>query len=207
MCFDLTGQDWHYPPPIGTNSNKGKKSPPHATASRWAALVSAVDEYISVYSGLNTNSRLSVVTWGSETDGFPAVYLDGPLGTPPGDIHGLLAARGANVMLGGTNLAAGIDEGVAVLTGPNSRPLAKKVLIVMTDGQWNEGRDPREAARDAHAAGIAIHTVTFLPGAQQDTMIEIAAITGGKHYYADNATALRAAFRELALQLPVVLTQ
>ena len=52
-----------------------------------------------------------------------------------------------------------------------------------------------------------VHTVTFLPGAQQTAMVEIATITGGRHYYAQNAAELEAAFRELAFMMPVLLTE
>jgi hypothetical protein len=205
MCFDLSGVDFRYPPPI--RYLQGLNSPPHPTGSRWAALVGAVDEFVDVYSGLDTDSRLAMVTWATREGNSPEVSLDAPLGTPPANLHGLLAARGSRPMLGGTNISAGIERGVEVLTGPGTRPLSKKILIVMTDGEWNAGRDPVEAARDAHEEGIIIHTITFLPGARQDEMVEVAAVTGGKHFYADDAAALREAFRYLALTLPVVLTQ
>ena len=46
-------------------------------------------------------------------------------------------------------MTAGIDAGVAVLTGTGSNALADKVMILMTDGEWNVGRDPILAAQDA----------------------------------------------------------
>jgi Mg-chelatase subunit ChlD len=138
---------------------------------------------------------------------FEAVYLDVPLTEDYARINAVIRSRGSQVMLGGTNLGAGMDQAVAVLTAPDIRPLAHKIMIVMTDGQWNAGRDPVECAQDAKNAGIVVHTVTFLPGADQADMKEVAQITGGKHYHADDAESLSEAFRELALTLPVVLIQ
>jgi Ca-activated chloride channel homolog len=67
----------------------------------------------------------------------------------------------------------------------------------MTDGQWNVGRDPIEAAKDARDAGIVVHTVSMLTGYQPD-LATIAEITGGKYYRTSNAQELSDAFRELA---------
>ena len=43
---------------------------------------------------------------------------------------------------GGTNLSAGLDRAVQILTGTNGRVLSDKIIILLTDGQWNAGRDP-----------------------------------------------------------------
>ncbi len=61
--------------------------------------------------------------------------------------------------MGGTNLSAGLDNAVAVLSGANSNRFSSKVVVLLTDGQWNQGRDPTAAAYDARAAGIIVHCV------------------------------------------------
>ena len=110
-------------------------------------------------------------------------------------------------MIGATNLAAGLDEARQHITNPRaSSSSANKTIILMTDGQWNTGRHPYAAARDCLAAGVTVHTVTFLPGSDQRTMQEIARITGGRFFHATNEAQLRETFRELARSLPVVLT-
>ena len=106
---------------------------------------------------------------------------------------------------GGTNMSAGIDLGVSVLTGTNGRPLSNKILILLTDGQWNDGRDPVEAAEDAANAGITIHCVSMLT-ATQTTLTQVASITGGQYYATNNSTQLQQAFRDIAKSLPIVLT-
>ncbi len=44
-------------------------------------------------------------------------------------------------------------------------------------------------------------------GADQSQMQNVATATSGNHYHAPDAAALEAAFREIALTLPVVLTE
>ena len=48
--------------------------------------------------------------------------------------------------------------------------------------------------------------ITFLPDAASADMVQVAQMTGGKHYHANNEAELIAAFQELARTLPVVLT-
>ena len=79
-------------------------------------------------------------------------------------------------------------------------------MVLLTDGIYNRGRDPRLAAQDAADAGVIIHTVTFSDAAEQQAMIDVAAATGGNHYHAPDAATLDAIFREIALTLPVLLT-
>ena len=99
---------------------------------------------------------------------------------------------------GGTNISAGIDEGVGVLLGNRSRHNAFKTMIVMTDGQYNSGRHPSIAASDAADQGIEVFTVTFGSGADQNTMIQTAENGNGKHFHAPNGDALEEIFREIA---------
>ena len=217
MCFDDSGTSWSYP--SGTPTDPDEVAyPPHASLSRWAQLVTAVDLFVDITKISSVPPEVALVTWGSDigTNTYEyqvtgetevAVARDVDLTTDLEQISTALASRSAKVMLGGTNLSAGIDEGVAVLTGPGTKPLAQKTMVVMTDGQWNQGRDPLLAAQDALAAGVTIHTVTFLDQADQTTMISVATITGGSHYHAANQEELEEAFEKLAVSLPVALTE
>ena len=120
-------------------------------------------------------------------------------------IESSLATLTANPIGGGTNLSSGLDRAVAVLTGTNGRSLSNKVVILMTDGQWNAGRNPVEAAQDAANAGITVHCVSMLTATQSD-LTQVAQITGGQYYATQNAVQLKQAFEDLAKQLPIVLT-
>lgn len=217
MCFDLSGVDWVYPP--GTPGPPSSvQFAPHPTKSRWAALTGAVDSYLDIVSKTAPTPRVALVTWASDItkDSLEyqltglvssAVSFDLQLLTDMKQISQLVHGRSQNPMLGGTNMAGGIDAGVQVLTATNVRPLAVKTMILMTDGLWNRGRNPVEAAQDAKAKGIIIHVVSLLPNADSPDLDQIASITGGRRYRANNAAELKAAFEEIARTAPVMLTQ
>lgn len=215
MCFDESGVDWSYPD--GSSGTSAYLAPPHSTGSRWAKLARAIETFISTLGTVQYPPQVALVTWAStfsqtsfETQQtgiiWNAVERDVSLGQSFEAIQNVIDRRGGNPMLGGTNLSAGIDEAAQLLSSQGS-PDARKAMIVMTDGQWNRGRDPLEAALDAKALGIAIHTITFLDKADQSTMEQVAIAAGGRHFHASNSTELNAIFKELALMLPVALTQ
>lgn len=100
-----------------------------------------------------------------------------------------------------TNIGMGIDDGVALLMDPSRhRLIARPVLVVMTDGQHNQNRDPEVAAREAMARfpNMLIHTVTFSPAADRGRMQRVAAIGNGRHHHATDIVELKAVFEEIA---------
>lgn len=111
---------------------------------------------------------------------------------------------GSRPMMGATNLSAGLDESVRVLTDPAIGLFSSKVVILITDGLWNEGRNPIQAAYEARDAGIVVHTITMLTAYQHD-VAQVAQITGGRYFRTSNEAELVAAFQELARSLPIVL--
>jgi Flp pilus assembly protein TadG len=211
MCYDLSGESGRYP------SGGGYLLPPDPQSSRWAALMRSVKLFLSIAKKQEPPPRLSLVTWASDVNVpgsllgilqvvLKVVVVESGLSPNWGPLQQALDVRSKNPMLGRTNLAAGLDAGVRVLTGPNAKPLASKVIILMTDGQWNEGRNPLLAAEDARAAGITVHTITFLE-TTDTTMEQVAEITGGRYFFAANEAQLQAAFEEIARMIPVVLTE
>jgi Ca-activated chloride channel homolog len=207
MCFDLSGVEWEYP--------RGVKSPPydqppHSKLSRWAALTNAVKSFTSIIGQQKTPPRVGLITWASDMQTkppFPATAIDSQLTSSMSNITTPIATRGSKIMWGGTNMSGGIDAGVKMLTAGNVNPLADKVMILMTDGQWNDGRDPILAAQDAKKSKVIIHTVCLLAGASESVCQQIAQITGGTYTYAGNAAELTAAFEKLARQLAVTLIE
>lgn len=217
MCFDQSGTAFSYPSPIYTNIVQGVQTPP-TTGSRWLALETATNSFCNILQAANAPPRVALVTWADEIDTStteyaltgktsPAVTVDLGLTTSLTSVYNAVHNRSLDVMLGATNMASGIDQGTAILTGNNVRSYAKKVMILMTDGQWNAGRDPVAAATDALAQNITIHCVCFLQNADQTTCQQIASMTGGQFYYASDSASLTAAFQKLAYSLPVVLTK
>lgn len=79
-------------------------------------------------------------------------------------------------------------------------------MIVLTDGIHNTGTDPLYAAQLAAEQNILIYTVTFSAEADMARMQRVAEIGAGKHYHADNASQLAAAFEEIAHSLPTLIT-
>ena len=217
MCWDDSGNQWNYPAPIYSNSQLGIKSAPQP-GSRWLALNNAISSFTSILQAANSPPRVAVVTWAStigtntyeyQVTGLtsPAVTTDVQLTSNMSSVNSAVNSYTQHVLLGATNMAAGIEQGNTVLTGSNVRPFAKKIMILMTDGQWNTGNDPLDAATDALAANITIHCVCFLKNADQTTCQNVASLTGGKFYYATDSAGLTAAFQQLAYSLPIVLTK
>jgi Mg-chelatase subunit ChlD len=109
---------------------------------------------------------------------------------------------------GMTNISAGINAGIGVLTnGATARPFAEKVMVLFTDGRYNEGAKPSDTAAAAAAQRITIHTVTFGEGANQTDMQAVAAATGGEHHHAPSASSLKDIFYEIGASMPTILTE
>jgi Ca-activated chloride channel homolog len=228
MLFDMSGTDWVYPPNNPNLSSftswgttwQNHLSPPHPTASRWAVLRDAVNVFLEEAGKFSPPPRTSLVTWGTDytmpiapSTFFPSSTTDvalPPTSNPDWNankvqIQNAIQSFNANPMMGGTNLSSGLDRAVSVLKGTNSSLYTNKVIILMTDGQWNAGRDPVQAAYDARGQGITVHTVSMLTSSQT-ALQSVATITGGKYMPTSNQAQLRAAFVELAHSLPVVIT-
>ena len=228
MNFDMSGEDYSFPPGNPFLSNftawgsdwRNMLSRPHPTLSRWAALTRAVNVFFDQAGHNNPQPRVALVTWGSNytmpiapSTYYPASSTDFALPSSGSSdwsnnsnaVRTLVSAKANQPLMGGTNLSAGLDNAVSVLTGVTSNRFSSKVVVLLTDGQWNDGRDPTQAAYDARAAGVIVHCVSMLTQYQSD-LEEIANITGGRYYGTSNETQLRAAFEEIARSLPVVLT-
>ena len=229
MLFDMSGTDYSYPRPNPRLSSftawgetwRYHLSPPHPTLSRWAILRDSINLFLNEAGNYNPKPRTALVTWGSNytmpiapSTVFPQASTDYNLPVSGSHdwnanvtaIQNSIASRGNVPMMGGTNLSAGLDRAVSILRGPNSSSFTNKVVILFTDGQWNEGRSPILAANDAQAQGITVHCVSMLTGHQPDLQ-SIADITGGRYIRTSSTAELRQAFIDLANSLPVVLTE
>ena len=51
-----------------------------------------------------------------------------------------------DIMLGGTHISGGIDQAVSLLTAAEAHKFAQKTIIIMTDGKWSEGVNPKTSA-------------------------------------------------------------
>jgi hypothetical protein len=212
MCWDMSGRPWTYPPDGRGFTSALYQAPPDPTLSRWARLLTAVRVFLYEASQSNPPPRIGLVTWASSHYEPRAATVDGALPTAAVDdfasnrqsIMSAMHERTVRNMNGATNLSAGLDLAVAQLTRPGVSQLSDKVVLLMTDGEWNEGRNPRSAAQDARNRGIIVHTVTMLTGSQPDVQA-VASITGGRSFNTTNSEQLIAAFREIARSIQTVL--
>jgi hypothetical protein len=178
--------------------------------SRWYALTAAITEFANVMDSTRAKERVALVTYASAYTSCGGVVsnntdLNVNLTENMSSIRNEMTRLNSAMWNGATNIDAGLDRGtLALTTGSLFRANSKKTIILLTDGVFT-GINPVQSARDAAAAGITVHTVTFSAGANQTDMQLVAAAGKGKHYHAPDAATLRNIFRELAA-MSVILT-
>ena len=201
--------------------------PPNMSLSRWGALSIAVQRFVDALAQTPQSEYLALATFAGGSNGASS-YTACSYTSTTSEINCTLASSHAAVSSamatlstkkwnGRTNISAGINRGIQVLTGGSARPYAAKTMVLMSDGAANEPggcaavgcSQAFDAAvnKAIEAAGhdIIIHTITYGeadPGLMQD----IADATGGKNYVAPDAAALQDIFEEIALTLPVMFT-
>ena len=169
--------------------------------SRWNDAVSAVDSFLNYLNTTVHDERVAMITYSDQAS------RDRQLTTNYGLLGASLTDISRSFKGGSTNIADGITFGAAELGNKGTaRPWASRVLIVLTDGIYTSGIDPKIAATAAAAEDITIYTLTFSAEADQVKMSEIAAIGRGLHFHAANGTELTEAFRAIAHSLPTLLT-
>lgn len=200
---------------------------PNMSLSRWGALSIAVQrfvdalavtpqtEYVGLVSYAGGNNGASSYTSSSCSPSFTSNTVDTNcnLAANHTTVTSAMSSLSSKKWNGRTNIAAGINRAVQILTSGSARPFAAKTIVLMSDGAANEPGGTETAGRQAaiqaavQAANnnIIIHSVTY-GEADPNTMQAIADQTGGNHYIAPNAAALQDIFEEIALTLPVVFT-
>lgn len=191
---------------------------PHPGLSRWAALDEAVTIFLAALLNTDQDELVGLVSYSSRGSHCPGrTYQDSRiearLSPDYVDVQQAMTDMVTERIAGWTNIAAGVDSALEVLTDPDrTRPYAEKMMIVLTDGRENRpqlpGRRVVQAATEAVAsAEIVIHTITFSAEANESTMREVARVGGGNHYHALTAQRLEEVFIEIASTLPVVMAE
>jgi hypothetical protein len=205
MAWDESGNEGSYP------SGCNQCTAPHATLSRWSSAATAINAFLDAIEQTRPIEHVSIVSFSSNSSScgrsVQSATIDSNLSVNYSLARAPIAQMSSLPLVGSTNIAAGIDKAVQVLTGAGARPFAQKTIIVMTDGQWNEGRSPVLAARDAAALGIKIHSITFSENADESSMQSVAVEGGGKHFHAPNGDALKQIYEEIAFTLHIILTE
>ena len=110
------------------------------------------------------------------------------------------AVTGMTYPGGFTYTKDGLTAAEAMLTGPDARAAAPKVIIVETDGVWNGGsaaitaaQNPTALAASLVAGGTTIFAVGVGPGVNTSDLTAIAGGVGSRVFSAGNYAALDAA--------------
>jgi len=126
--------------------------------------------------------------------------------------QGILAAL--NTLESSYGQAGSFDNDEAA---PDERPLPA-VIVLLTDGENNENPDPLEVAQLAAERGVLIHTIGIGSAAgaviqlngfnvhtrlDEVTLRQIAQISGGQYFHAEQNEDLQAIYRNLTPQLVV----
>lgn len=82
----------------------------------------------------------------------------------------------------------------------NGRSGAKKVMVVLTDGETNRGSNPEDAIPVSNENDIIIYTIG-LGDVDESLLSYIASETGGKYYYTPDSSNLSAIYAAIAQEL------
>ena len=167
--------------------------------TRLTALQAAVDVFIDEVEATSPNSLISLTTYSTRSSRDIALTDDFD------QIRRSVSRLRASGM---TNIFQALRQGSDSLhTDPRRRPFADRTIVLMTDGNFNEGGTPIPSAHLAAGRNHVIHTITFSSGANQRIMRDVANIGGGQHIHADDAEDLEEAFRAIARSLAVFLSE
>lgn len=170
--------------------------------ARWLDLVAGVQAFTDVLTISPVTERVSLTTY------YHWTTAELPLTTDYAAINGRLSAYSSAFPGGATNIGDGITVGLNSLFDPlTSRSHASKVIVVMTDGIHNSGKDPLLASVAAKNSNVIIYSVTFSQEANKSRMDAVANPTGGRNIHATNRAELVAAFEDIARALPSLVIQ
>lgn len=171
-----------------------------APLSPWENLLLAVESFLDVLKDTPQTEHVALASYATDSS------LDLDL---TDDYDAILAALDALGPNGETAIGLGMQSGQeGLLNETFARRYAAKTMVVMTDGMHNRDIEPVDVAHSiADTSNVTIHSVTFTAGADRERMKEVASVGGGTHYHADDGAALIDTFREIANNLPTILTK
>ena len=218
MAFDQSGSEFVYPPDISSQGTmiQSYYTPPSLTNSRWAALSSAVASFVSTLQSRNLDVHVSLVTF-SENYTFgnysaTEASLDVPLTSDLTQTTSKMSYWNTQVLLGDTNISAGLTLAQSQLTGANARVVADRTVILLSDGVPTTGNTdiPTVVQGLNQNSQIVTHVITFgaeaASGNTQAVMQNAAAAGNGMYFNAPDAATLQQAFQTIADSLPAVYT-
>jgi Ca-activated chloride channel family protein len=178
----------------------GQPVPP---GSRWLDAVNAVNEFLGVLAETPQKENVGLVTYNFATS------VDADLSVDCSSIGPAIDRYTQKFDAGGTAIGDGLYTGCGLMTNSSqARPWAVPVVIVLTDGIWNFGSNPVDAAWSGrNHSRTMTYAITFSDEADQSRMAQVAAAGGGKHYHAATGSQLSEVFRTIARDLPILTTE
>lgn len=213
MSFDMAGIDWQYPHP--KTLPYGYLERPDGNASRWAALERALQVFVTEMNAGSTRTEVGMSSYSSNVPGYYyyGVWCSSTASTKElyltnnfSSINSKAYNIGNKKLIGGTNISAGMVAGKEILDA-STRVTATKVMIVLTDGFYNEGVYPPDTATTLAADDVVVHAITFGTQTDEATMQAVADNGNGIFYMAPDEATLKDVFRKLAKNLTVQVVQ
>ncbi|MBN2150780.1 MAG: VWA domain-containing protein [Candidatus Lokiarchaeota archaeon] len=165
--------------------------------SRLLASKQALLEFSRKKLAASTQHKIGLVTFGEK--GAKLLFLTNDLAKVEAGIEGTTIE--GNVSYAGSAIAMGIQMHVDML-----RQISGKVsrMLVFSDGRLsrNTAMDPLQMAKLAHGLGIHVDVVCVGEGSPEDTLGQVASITGGAFKNAADAADLPAIVDGLVKILP-----
>ena len=176
--------------------------------SRWIALETAVNVFVTALENSSANEKVALVTFAGGGyspcgESNPTVATDQDLTSSMSAIRSAMSSRSNSIWNGMTDINAGIQRANTILTSGLARASSAKVMIVFTDGVYTE-TDPVMAAQNANSQDITVNTITFSAGANQSDMEAVANAGGGATYHAPDAATLTDIFHALAGSIAIM---
>ena len=169
-------------------------------------LKSATKLFFEILDASGDIDRVGFVRYATQAE------LEVPLTNNYGHINAIVQDTKAN---GWTNIGEGMEFARQELDA-NGRPIAQKMMVIMTDGKVNRpaNRSPRQFVLDeaqlAADGNIQIVSISFGGDADKSLMQEVAETAKGTFFHVENGvddreSDLRAIFEKIATMRPVVL--
>lgn len=203
-----------------TNCSSATQTPGFYNTSQQpvTSVKDAVDVFLSYLTAHSTDDRVGLAIYTSSDN---TAILEKSMTKTYSQVSSIVRARQAGHYVGGTNISAGMTTGRNELIN-NARTGAKKMMILMTDGEanmptGNSTTDKNKCITEANLAAAAkIPIITITVGADADSalMQQIADITGGAYFQiaggqtvAAVKSQLEAVFAQVAADRPLKLVQ